>query len=202
MKLHWSPRSPYVRKVMIAAHETGVIDRLTRVRTVAAMTTPHVELMADNPLSKIPTLVLDDGSSLYDSVVICEYFDSLHDGPKLFPAEPEAHWTALRRHALGNGLLDILIFWRFERLREHPAQVYLDAYAVKYSATLNALEHAAAAIAAAPFGIGHIAIGGALSYSDFRFADIDWRRDHPGLAEWHGAFSQRPSVRATEFAEG
>src|SRR5215471_6751350 len=72
-KLHWSPRSPYVRKVMVAAHETGVVKRLECVRTVAAMTTPHQELMRDNPLSKIPTLVLDDGSPLYDSVVICEY---------------------------------------------------------------------------------------------------------------------------------
>ncbi|HLH87950.1 MAG TPA: glutathione S-transferase family protein [Xanthobacteraceae bacterium] len=202
MKLHWSPRSPYVRKVMVAAHETGVVERLDCVRTVAAMATPHKELMLDNPLSKIPTLVLDDGSRLYDSVVICEYFDALHDGPKLFPSEPRARWTALRRHALGNGLLDVLIYWRSERLREQPAQAYLDAYAVKQRATADALEKEAAALAATPFGIGHIAIGCALSYSDFRFPDIDWRRDHPALAEWHAAFSQRPSVRATAFAEG
>jgi glutathione S-transferase len=64
MKLHWSPRSPFVRKVMIVAHERGLIDRLNCVRTVAAMTTPHTELMRDNPLSKIPTLVLDDGTVL------------------------------------------------------------------------------------------------------------------------------------------
>jgi len=62
MKLHWSPRSPFVRKVMIVAHEAGLADRLTLVRTVAATTKPHPELMRDNPLSKIPTLVLDDGT--------------------------------------------------------------------------------------------------------------------------------------------
>jgi len=202
MKLHWSPRSPYVRKVMVAAHETGVVKRLACVRTVAAMTTPHKELMLDNPLSKIPTLVLDNGSALYDSVVICEYFDALHDGPKLFPSDPQGHWTALRRHALGNGLLDVLIYWRSERLREQPSRAYLDAYATKQRATTDALEKEAAAIAATPFGIGHIAIGCALSYSDFRFPDLDWRRDHPQLAEWHAAFTQRPSARATEFAEG
>jgi glutathione S-transferase len=67
MKLHWSPRSPFVRKVMIVAHERGLIDRLECVRTLAALTTPHAELMRDNPLSKIPTLVLDDGTALYDS---------------------------------------------------------------------------------------------------------------------------------------
>ena len=87
MKLHWSPRSPFVRKVMIVAHEVGLVDRLTLVRTVAATTKPHPELMRDNPLSKIPTLVLDDGTVLYDSPVICEYLDRLHAGPKLFPPE-------------------------------------------------------------------------------------------------------------------
>jgi glutathione S-transferase len=202
MKLHWSPRSPFVRKVMIAAHETGVIARLDCVRTVAATTKPHPGLMADNPLSKIPTLVRDDGAPLYDSVVICEYFDSLHDGPKLFPAEPSAHWTALRRHALGNGLIELLLLWRGERMRENPAQVYLDAFAVKFEAAINALEAEASAIAAMPFGIDHIAIGCALSYADFRFAELDWRRDRARLADWHAAFSRRPSVRATQFAEG
>ena len=72
MKLHWSPRSPFVRKVMIVAHETGLNERISRVSTVAAMTAPHAGLMQDNPLSKIPTLVLDDGTALYDSPVLCE----------------------------------------------------------------------------------------------------------------------------------
>ena len=86
MKLHWSPRSPFVRKVMIAAHELGLADRLDCVRTVVATTKPHALLMEENPLSKIPTLVLDDGTVIYDSPVICEYLDRLHDGPKLIPA--------------------------------------------------------------------------------------------------------------------
>ena len=106
MRLHWSPRSPFVRKVMIAAHATGLADRIECVRTLAAATKPHPELMRDNPLSKIPTLVLDDGSALYDSPVICEYFDRLHDGAKLFPPEGPARLTALRWQALGDGLMD------------------------------------------------------------------------------------------------
>jgi glutathione S-transferase len=202
MKLHWSPRSPFVRKVMIAAHETGLVERLTCMRTVVAMTAPNSELLPDNPLSKIPTLVLDDGSPLYDSAVICEYLDTLHDGPKLFPADPKARWTALRRHALGSGLLDLFILWRNERERPQPSQPHLDAYAVKYESALNALEKETAAIATTPFGIGHIAIGCALSYADFRFADLDWRAEHPQLAAWHKSFSQRPSARATEAVEG
>jgi glutathione S-transferase len=83
MKLHWSPRSPFVRKVMIVARERGLAGRITCVRTVAAMTKPHAELMQDNPLSKIPTLVLDDGSAIYDSPVICEYLDAL-DGAQSY----------------------------------------------------------------------------------------------------------------------
>src|ERR1700757_537799 len=90
MKLHWSPRSPFVRKVMIVAHERGLADRLTCVRTIAATAKPHAELMKDNPLSKIPTLVLDDGTILYDSPVICEYLNGLDGVPLLFPTEPKA----------------------------------------------------------------------------------------------------------------
>jgi glutathione S-transferase len=202
MKLHWSPRSPFVRKVMIAAHETGLVDRLTCVRTVVAMTEPNTNLLSDNPLSKIPTLVLDDGSPLYDSLVICEYFDAMHDGPKLFPTDSKARWTALRRHALGNGLLDMLILWRGERERQQPSQPHLDTFAVKYKATLKALEKESPEIGATPFGIGHIAIGCALSYADFRFADLNWRAGHPQTAAWHASFSQRPSARATEAVEG
>src|SRR5882724_3110912 len=128
MKLHWSPRSPFVRKVMIVANELGLVDRLTCVRTVAATTKPHAELMQDNPLSKIPTLVLDDGTVLYDSRVICEYLDGLHSGRKLFPADPKARMVALRRQALGDGALDFLLLLRNERERAHQSQPHIAAF--------------------------------------------------------------------------
>ncbi len=202
MKLHWSPRSPFVRKVMVAAHETGLVEQLSLVRTMVAMTATNQELLPDNPLSKLPTLVLDDGTPLYDSVVICEYLDTLHGGPKLFPSEANAKWTALRRHALGDGLLELLILWRNEREREHPAPKFLTAFREKFDASLDALEKDAAGIAATPFGIGHVAIGCALSYIDFRFPDLDWRTGHPQIAAWHKTFSDRPSARATEARDG
>ncbi len=85
MKLYWSSRSPFVRKVMVAAHEVGIADRIRTQRVVVAPNNPNIEVMQDNPLSKIPTLVFDDGTSLYDSRVICEYFDTLHDGPTCQP---------------------------------------------------------------------------------------------------------------------
>ena len=197
MKLHWSPRSPFVRKVMIVAHERGLVDRLTCVRTVAAMTTPHAGLMKDNPLSKIPTLVLDDGTALYDSAVICEYLDALDGKPQLFPAEGAARLIALRRQALGDGFLDLLVLTRNERLRPQASQPHLASAAVRTAALLDNLEGEADAIAASAFTIGHIAIGCALAYLDFRFAEQDWRKRHRRLSAWHAAFTSRPSVQAT-----
>jgi glutathione S-transferase len=201
MKLHWSPRSPFVRKVMIVAHERGLADRIVCVRTVAATAKPHAGLMMDNPLSKIPTLVLDDGTVLYDSPVICEYFDTLAGSahaPKLFPTEPAARMTALRRQALGDGFLDMLVLLRDERMRAHPSEAHLASAAARKRAVLECLEGEAAVLAAAPFDIGHVAIGCALSYLDFRYANEAWRAKHPGLAGWHATFTARPSVRATE----
>jgi glutathione S-transferase len=187
---------------MLFAHETGLVDRLERRRTVVAMTKPNTDLLRDNPLNKIPTLIRDDGSVLYDSVVICQYLDTLHAGPKLFPTEPEAYWTAMRRCALGDGLLDLLLLWRYERERRHPDPEFLAAYAVKFGATLDCLETEADALAATPFGIGHIAIGCALSYTGFRFSDLPWRSKHSKIAAWLADFEQRPSAKATEAREG
>jgi glutathione S-transferase len=201
MKLHWSPRSPFVRKVMVVAHERGLVGRLDCVRTVAATSKPHAELMRDNPLSKIPTLVLDDGTVIYDSRVICEYFDTLgdlEDAPKLFPADPKARLAALRRQALGDGFLDLLILLRDERMRAQPSDAHLVSAAVRKRAVLDHLEQEAAALIAAQFSIGHVAIGCSLSYLDFRYADENWREGHSRLAAWHATFAARPSVRATE----
>jgi glutathione S-transferase len=203
MKLHWSPRSPFVRKVMVAAHELGLADRIDRVRTVVRMIQPNADLLPDNPLSKIPTLVLADGTVLFDSVVICEYLDALAGGGTLFPPSGPERWTALARHALANGLLDILILWRNERDKPEAKQLpeLLDSFAVKTRATLDRLERDAPDLAAARFGIGHIAIGCCLSYLDFRFADLAWRDGHPALAAWHETFHARPSAQATEIVD-
>jgi glutathione S-transferase len=201
MKLHWSPRSPFVRKVMVFAHETGLTDRLTCVRTVVAMRAPNAALLPDNPLGKIPTLVLDDGTALFDSRVICEYLDILHGGSRLFPQDAGVRWTALRHQALGDGLMDFLLLWRHERERPSPSQSLLDAFRTKYHATLTALEGEAATLERMPFGIGHIAIGCGLSYLDFRFADFNWREDYPRIATWYASFAMRPSVRITQVVE-
>lgn len=199
MKLHWSPRSPFVRKVAIVLQETGLDAQVTRVRSVAAIAVPNAALMVDNPLSQIPALVLDDGQALYDSPVICEYLDTLHAGPRFFPAAGPARWLALRRQALADGMLAILLVWRQERMKAPAQQLpeWLASFATKIDASLARLEQEAAVLAQDGFDIGHVAIGCMLSYLDYRFADLDWRAGHPGLAAWHATFEQRPSVVAS-----
>lgn len=203
MKLHWSSRSPFVRKVMVFAHETGLAARIECVRTLVTMTRPNPDLLPVNPLGRIPTLVLDDGSALYDSTVICEYLDSLHGGRRLFPESGPARWTALRRHALGNNLLDNLVLWRNETLRPQPQQSpeTLAAFELKVRNAVAALDREADALAADPVGIGHVAIGCALGYIDFRFADPGWRAGHDRIARWYGAFAQRPSMIDTAHVD-
>lgn len=202
MTLHWSPKSPYVRKVMMVAHEVGVADRIRLVRSVAAMRTINPAIMVDNPLGKIPTMVLEDGTSLFNSVVICEYLTALGQGG-LFP-EGARRWPALTQHALADGLLDLLILWRNERDKPADRQTpeWLDAFGQKALATLDRLDEGAVVLMAEDFTIGHVAIGCALGYLDFRFEDLAWRHGRPALAGWFETFCARPSAKATEVSDG
>lgn len=197
MKLHWSPKSPYVRKVMVCAHELGITGQLELVRSVAAMLVPNEALMHDNPLSKIPTLVLDDGRRLFDSVVICEYLNELAQGP-FFPAG-DAKWPNLRWHAFGDGLLDVLILWRNERDRSDAqrSDELIAAFDHKTRASLQQLDSEVSQLDASPWAIGHLTIGCALGYLDFRFSDLNWRDQVPRLAQWYETTSSRPAFQAT-----
>ena len=203
MLLHWSPRSPFVRKVMIAAHEMGLAERIHTVRTVVAAATPNVELMKQNPQSRLPTLVLADGTAVYDSPVICEYLDSLNGGAKLFPPRFPERLVALRRQALGDGILDTLIMWRAEQLRpsEQQSIKHMQAWRLKTVVSADMLEEEAEPLAASPFSIGHVALGVALSYIDFRFPELAWRHGRPRLKAWHDTFAARPSVVANAVAD-
>jgi glutathione S-transferase len=171
VRLYWSPRSPFVRKVMIALHETGLIDRVECKRTVVAYAAkPNEDVLKDNPLGKIPTLILEDGTALFDSPVICEYLDTLHTGPRLLPTDGVPRFRQLRWQALGDGMTDILLLWRNEQMRpEGPYEVITSAFDRKLRACLTRLEEEANALVAAPFGVGHIAIICAIGQLDFRF---------------------------------
>jgi glutathione S-transferase len=199
MKLYWSPRSPFARKVMVFAHEAGLAGRIETERTLVAMTHPNRDLMRINPLGKIPTLVTDEGEALFDSTVICEYLDSLHGGRRLFPPAAPERWRALRWHALGDNLLDNLVLWRNERLRPATQQSpeTLAAFDLKVRACLDYLDNDAAPLDAAAVGIGHVAIAVALGYLDFRFPELGWRTGRGRIAAWYETFAQRPSIRNT-----
>lgn len=201
MKLHWSPKSPYVRKVMVCAHELGLVDRLELVRSVAAMLKPNPRLMEDNPLSKIPTLVLPDGFVLFDSGVICEYLNDLGAGT-LFPREGADKWQALRWHAFGDGLLDAAILWRNERERAQPLEPLIAAFELKTRLSLRQLDDEAQALAETSFSIGHIALACALGYLDYRFEGFGWRGIAPRLAEWEAGQRKRPSLQQTTPVDG
>jgi glutathione S-transferase len=196
MKLRYSPTSPYARKVVVGAIETGLDKYIERVPTDT--NDPKSGLGAENPLGKVPSLTLDDGSVLYDSPVICEYLDSLHNGPKLFPASGPARWTALRRQALGDGVCDAALLARYEVLRP-PAEQSANWMALqkeKIARSLDALEAEAARFGEG-IDIGLIAIGCALGYLDLRFAADAWRNRRPTLAGWLERFAERPSMQAT-----
>lgn len=199
MKLHWSPRSPFVRKVMVFAHEVGLADRIEKIPTRVAMTQPNTDLLQVNPLGKIPALITDDGMVLYDSSVICEYLDTLHQGTKLIPRESARHWQALRWHAIGDNMLDTLVLWRNETLRHKSRQSpeVIVGFVMKTNSSLDFLDNEAAEIGAASFGIGHVAIGVALGYIDFRFPDLRWRDGRPKITAWHETFARRPSAMST-----
>ncbi|CAG9269185.1 glutathione S-transferase N-terminal domain-containing protein [Paraburkholderia unamae] len=204
MKLHWSPRSPFVRKVMVCALETGVAPRIECVRSPVAMDKPNPDLMRDNPLSKLPTLVLDDGLVLFDSSVICEYLDTLHDGNRLFPVAGRERFVALQQQAFADGLLDVLLLWRQERNKPEAQQraQWLAGFAAKSAASLDALEALAPTLRLDAIQIGDIAIACVLAYYDFRLPDLQWREGRPELAAWHAQFAQRDSMRSTEPGDG
>ena len=199
MKLHSSATSPYVRKVRVLLLETGLNDQVEQVAQAVTPTSPNVEVNADNPLGKVPALHCDDGMALYDSPVICEYLDSLHDGARMFPVSGTARWLALRRQALGDGLLDAALLGRYESA-SRPSEFFwsdwMDGQMLKIERSLDAMEEEAGDLGDAA-DIGTITFACALAYLDFRYGDNDWRATRPALAAWYGRFVQRPSMQAT-----
>ena len=196
MKLRYSPTSPYVRKVVATAIETGLESKIERIPT--DVWDAGTDIAEDNPLGKIPALITDSGQILYDSPVICEYLDSLHDGANLFPSAGGARWTALRRQALADGILDAGVGRLLESRRpegERSAS-WIERYRGVITRGLDFLEGEANDLLDRTT-IGHIAIGCTLGWLDFRYAEDDWRADRPSLRDWYEDFSARLSMAST-----
>lgn len=194
MKLYYSATSPYVRKVLACAITRGLDGRVT-----LQPSNPHAspaDLVADNPTSKVPCLVTDDGLALYDSPVICEFLDSLGDAPPLFPVTSAARWRALKFQAMGDGIMDAAVPCRGEQAK--PKEAARDAQIVRFKAamtrTVEALEHD---VPHRHVDIGSIAVACALGYLDFRFAADPWRPAHPKLAAWFEDFGKNPGILQT-----
>ncbi|MBT3535899.1 MAG: glutathione S-transferase [Rhodospirillaceae bacterium] len=203
MKLHSSATSPYVRKVRVLLLEAGLDTSVEQIPTAVTPTSPNTDLNADNPIGKVPALLTEDGMALYDSPVICEYLDSLHDGAKMFPPPGPDRWLALRRQALGDGLLDAAILGRYETSLRPAEQFWPDwmaAQKLKIERSLDAMTDEAGELDGV-VDIGTITFACALGYLDFRYNDMQWCDGRPALAAWYEAFSQRPSMQATEAPE-
>lgn len=200
MKLYFNPASPYVRKVRVSAHELGLGSRIELIGISLTPVAPHAALRSSNPIGKIPTLITDDGTVFYDSPVICEYLDSVAGGNRIFPAAGPVRWTALRRQALADGIMDAAVLMRYEeaaRPKELRWQDWIDGQLLKVRTVLDALEGESLEGA---FDIGTISIACALGYLDLRFASEGWRATRPRLAAWAAAVGKRPSLEATAAA--
>lgn len=194
--LRYSPASPYARKVRIAADLLGLSDRIDVAPADAA--DPADSLRRQNPLGKIPTLILEDGSTLYDSRVIVEYLDHLAGGGRLIPVDPSARIAALRLQALGDGVNDAALLIRYESFSRPEALRYDEAIAHQQGKIDRALDALDAVSPAGPVDIGHIAVACALGYLDLRFAGV-WRAMHPSLVGWLEKFARAvPAFEATK----
>ena len=199
MKLLWSSRSPFARKVVVVAHELGIAEQiaLERVRVTSGETNDAV--MRINPLNKIPTLLLDDGTVLIESPTIAAYLDETYGKGELFPRDSR-RWQVARLQALGDGIMNLNIARLGEKNRgAGAAEAFTSAFHAKSNATLDMLE--AETNNLAPLTIGSIAVAVALAHLDFRFAEDGWRDRRPKLSEWHARFVERPSMRATEHRD-
>jgi glutathione S-transferase len=196
MELRFALLSPYARKVRVVAHEVGVADRI-RMTEVNVREEPE-SIVAFNPLGKIPALVLDDGSVLYDSPVICEYLDSEFGGGRLLAASGDKRWRTLTRAALVDGALDAAILARNERLRpaEKQSQEWIDWQLGKMLRALDTLEKEAASFGDG-LDLGLVAVGCAVGYLPVRVPEAKDPARWPRLAQWYTKIVQRPSFAKT-----
>src|SRR5579872_5456418 len=188
MILRSSPASPFGRKVRIAASLLGLADQIEVRET--DLNSPGDSIRTQNPLGKIPALILDDGTVYYDSPVILEYLDFLAGGGRIVPREPKARFEALRIEALCDGILDASLLLVYEgryRPAEMKVQSWVDRQSEKVARGLAALESAPPKLTSTP-DVGQITLACVLGYQDLRFGGT-WRKNYPRLLAWHDAFA-------------
>ena len=196
MKLFHSPLSPYVRKVMIVAHEMGLVDQIDRVEGTGTPMAPNDEVLAANPVGRIPALVTEDAGPLVDSRVICRYLHA-KGGGSMYGAGDD--WGILAREALAEGVTDSSLLGAYEfRLRPENLQYqpWVDGQYAKIRRGLKAFNDRIDEMGG-DFTIDQVALIAACGHVDFRHGALGWRDDCPALADWIEKMATRPSVAAT-----
>ena len=198
MKLFYSAASPFVRKCVVTAHELGISERVERLPAAANPIEPDRTIIVHNPLGKVPTLITDDGTVLFDSRVICEYLNDLAGGD-LLPRPGPARWRTLVEQSLADGICDAAVLARYETAMRPEGLRWPDWIAGQLAKIAGGLAELEAR--AAGFGdrvdLGTIALSCALGYLDYRFASLAWRDKHPNTAAWFAWFGGRDSMVAT-----
>ena len=202
MRLYASPTSPFVRKVIVTAHEGGLRDRIEVLfRTISPLTMDD-EVNELNPIGKIPVLATDDGQAILDSKFICEYLDSRMDPDRKVIPEGRDRWNALSLQSLADGIMDSGVLLRFDvtlKPSEYRWDGWQESQLLKIRRTIDHLESRVGDFAD-QVDVGVISVACALAYLDFRFSDtIEWRTGHPHLMAWFERFRQRESMVASEY---
>ncbi len=199
MKLFYATASPFARKVVVCIHELGLEEAVEIVSAAVTPVAPNADINAVNSIGKIPTLVLGDGSGLFDSRVICEHLDTLSNSATIFPTARAERISALRLQAVGDGICDTAVALRYEtflRPEEFRWAEFIESQKVRLLRTIQQVEDQYLDDLKGVH-IGAIAVASALGYLDFRMPDLGWRDGRPGIAAWYEEFSQRPSMANT-----
>ncbi len=199
MKLYHSPTSPYVRKVMVLLHETGLLPQVTLIPASGTPVDPGSMPVEENPLGKVPALLRPDGNALYDSRVICQYLNAQAEAD-LYPPAPRL-WDTLTVEATADGILDAALLMVYEqriRPEDRRHDPWVEGQWLKIARALDAVESRWMDHLAGPLDMAQIALACALGYVDFRLDARRWRNGHPHLAAWAAAFATRPSMIATQ----
>jgi len=196
LRLFGTKTSPYVRKVRIAAAELGLDGRVTFEEI--AFSDPPAAFAGANPTRRVPTLVTDDGTVLFDSPVVAEWLDAEFGGNRLLPAGGEKRWAVKRTEALADGLLDSATAVRHERQRDAAlrSEAWIDKHLGKVRDALNALE-ADDSWRGGDVDLGKIAVAAAIGYLELRFSELLKEPSRPALLAWYEEFAARPSMKAT-----
>ncbi|MEM6374094.1 MAG: glutathione S-transferase [Pseudomonadota bacterium] len=198
MKLYHSPASPFVRKVLVLLHELDKADAVELATVQTTMLQTDASLMAANPLARLPALERSEGTTLYDSRVITAYLDDLFDGGLY--GTGARRWETLTLEATGDGMMDSAVAMVYEaRLRDAAQQSpdIIAAHWAKVERALDVLDTRWMSHLSGPVTAGHIAVGCALGYLDFRHEARNWRQGREGLAGWFDGFAARLSMRET-----